>query len=856
MVNKIALIPILIVGIISINTTLRADTLTLSTVADFQQADISNGMITLTNDGEITQNYYFDPDVITSTSTLPKSLCNHAACTFADVVVVVGGFDASSYSDAVYLNTIQGSGLGSWRNGPSLPVAVRDHKIAKNGNYIYCFGGQTAGGLQGNVYRAAIDYNAKTLGTWQNAGTMPTLLEKYALITHLNQIYLIGGTNGTPSDQVYMCDLDINGNLTNWQLLTPLPKNLSDLNAAEYGGSIWVVGGNNGSNDVQDVYVATIQGDGQISNWAAKGNYPLPISRHGLVSTSAGLIVLGGVSNSVYQANAYYSSIRDSNTLNAWTFKMLPGALADQAAVIYKDQLIYIGGRDNTMVLSDARRVTLKDYKPWKGTSVLIASIRFDEIVEGIHDFVYFTGGQNGSMEIVDEVYKSTLQPTGGCGPWSIGGYLPVSIIAHSAMGYNNRMYISGGRIEGLNNTNVVYYSNAISSGTGDITNWSWATPLPHTMVDHESIAHNGYIYIFEDASVYMNSVNTDGSLGNTWTQTAGLPAPAGEINPVVLNNRMYIFLQTTPVRVVFSEIGAGGILGSWSETTQLSSTFSYEGGAFVADTALVCIDRYSHIARAIINPDGTVNRWERMDDVSENDRDYFAAYHIGGVYYSGRYNINTANSYQNYLTPFRYCTQVILPIITFNSIANIQNVIWQSSYPSYEVQFWYRTFNQTWSPRTIVDGTTLTMPVNQNALGIQIGYFIQSQRKKVSDVSSVQVNYINLDTTPTPVVLPEGFDGQVISKKYTYVYPNPSRGHLARFNIYAAEPANASLKIFTTTNRLVYSTDNRSLSLGNNEITWNCSDIANGVYFYKVTAKGDRTGAEETILKKIAIIK
>lgn len=108
---------------------------------------------------------------------------------------------------------------------------------------------------------------------------------------------------------------------------------------------------------------------------------------------------------------------------------------------------------------------------------------------------------------------------------------------------------------------------------------------------------------------------------------------------------------------------------------------------------------------------------------------------------------------------------------------------------------------------------------------------------------------------TPTPTKTPvPDFDGQIISKSYVYAAPNPIRGHIAKIHIMTLQPAEVSVKMFTTTNKEVMSF-NRNYGTGMQIESLNMSNLANGVYFLLVKARA-ANGLEEKVIKKIALIK
>jgi hypothetical protein len=855
MVKKITLMIIFSAAIINSNTTLRADTLTLSTVADFQQTEIQNGIITNLSDGEINQNFRLEPAVLTITgNALPKELYRHAGCLFADTVVVAGGMDMTNYSSEVYLNHISGNEMTSWQQGPDLPVAVRDHKICRVGNYIYSFGGRTSAAVISTIYRSPINFQDKTLGAWQAVGNLPSPLERFALVKSKGSIYIIGGANGSPVNKVYFAGVDPSFNLLAWQETTALPYVAANLGAAVHGNEIWIVGGNNGFVDVANIYTSQINLDGSLGAWIAKTNYPLPISRHIMESTGVGLIVAGGVSNGTNLKAVYWSEINEDKAIIAWKNSNLADNLFDHVGLIQTANLYLLGGRNNTTPLSQSLRMPLNTWQPWKLSTAMTDSVKFPTAITGIHNYAYYTGGLlTAPAQFTNRIYKSAFQTSGGLGSWTNGGYLPVSIQAHAGVGYNSRMYILGGNIWGEGNTNVVYYSGQIDAVPGNVTSWSFGTPLPVTMTcenfNTNSLAFNDYIYVFDRNRIYMNTINSDGSLGSAWTQNNTMPIEMGNINPVIVNGNVYVFSNTNPVRVFYAGIQLSGNLNPWQETLSLGSSFGIQGASCVYKNSILVAVNAGYEAQAEMNPDGSILCWNRWDDG-------IAAGPFDGRMtifdYNNMVNIFGSLVYPLFINPLKYQTKSDIPIF-FSNEKSIQNISWQSTFPTNHLSCRYRFFRQQWGPWVTAPDFATDIMINQNAQYIQLGMDIEATRKESGLINDVSINYSDIPL-PTPTL--EGFTSNIISEKYTYVYPNPVRSRNARFRVYTKEPAKLLLKIFTPHGQFVYSREINANGIGYVEFDWECSNIANGVYFYQVEATGLRSGIKEKVLKKLALVR
>jgi hypothetical protein len=159
-----------------------------------------------------------------------------------------------------------------------------------------------------------------------------------------------------------------------------------------------------------------------------------------------------------------------------------------------------------------------------------------------------------------------------------------------------------------------------------------------------------------------------------------------------------------------------------------------------------------------------------------------------------------------------------------------------------------YSWINNQWETNDLGLSTSVTGKLS-------IGDSDNNNRQELCGITSDYYvrkwEYESLIPTPTPL---KNFEGRIIDPDYIYAAPNPVRGHYANIVIFTNESASITAKLFTTTNREVFSFD-RNYSKGQHAERINISNLANGVYLLLVKAKSD-SGTEEKVIKKIAIVK
>ncbi len=851
------------VGVCFLSTVALADSVTYTTVADFQKADVKNGILTFTDDGEITQNTVLDPVSVTITSTsLPKGLFGHASCSFADTLVVAGGFDASNYSASVYLNTVVNNDLGSWTLGPDLPVGTRDHQLVKIGKYIYCFGGRTSTGVSDKVYKSEIDFSGNTLEPWRSAGNLPTALERFALVTYRSKVYVLGGLNGTATNKVYSAELDPAGNLMPWQEVSALPGAAYDLAAVVHGKKLITVGGNNGGSDITNIYMADINADGTLGSWMTMGMYTKPISRHTLCSTSVGLLVSGGSSSGVIQSETNSCQIGETYILSGWTALNLAVPSMQHTATVIGMQMFILGGKYNASPYTRVVRVPLSDCLGWRVTfSTYPDSVVRSAATSNVYDFAYVGGGADSTLAGTQNLNCVRFMSDGSTSTWNLSGILPYPAAGHAMTSYQNRIYVAGGNTHSAcGNTTAVFFSDLISTN-GLVTGWTRTTSLPLAMgyFYFKTITHNGNFYVFNGTSVLHTTINAGGSLGTMWTNDTSLTNTISPNTiPIVINNRMYVFYDTTGVSGLYvGEIAPNGSISHWRETLALPVRITNAG--LVQRDGNLLINGYRSGGQfaylGIINSSsGEVQQWQSKESllpIITGGNTFISTWYENFCYIIG------PGYPQSYL-PTKYKMTIEFSPINWLELKNTQDILWTHSFLGFDIECRYRIFSEgQWGAWNTISGLSTAQPINQQLQYVQIGADI-SKSLRTGTFQSVSLNYSNLPPTPTttPIVVDKWALGDNQLKAInSRIYP--LRGESTEIRWQQKEDNKVFIKVYSMTGELMKTLVDGVEYPGKqlNKVYWNGvnnsgSCVGSGIYIVHIQAGTFKSYVKVAVIK------
>lgn len=363
-----------------------------------------------------------------------------------------------------------------------------------------------------------------SLEDWGATTNLPQNLISHQVTVWRDYVYLVGGYNGTTEvNTVYRATQQTTG-LSSWTTLPALPVALRDMAVVASQTHLFVIGGRNAEGVSDKIYQAALNNDGSIGNWEeASVNLPQPIWGMRSVMAMGNIYIIGGGNTDDINAASkkVYRMTLDADGRMASISAMtnLPAARNGHAVAVYESQIFVIGGYDATHTAKKA-------------------------------------------------VYAATINLNGTLSSWSSKTSLPTAVYDHSAVCANGIIAVIGGH-DGSLPSNKCYYSYL------DGTNLSWALSdiiLPERYTQGAGFAFGDKLFYCGGQSISnaLNSyvrfmvVNTNGQMAPK-ASFIGLPFNVGAPKTMQqLDYSLSYTSSTTSYEVLYRLAGANKTFGNW----------------------------------------------------------------------------------------------------------------------------------------------------------------------------------------------------------------------------------------------------------------------------------------------------
>ncbi len=285
-------------------------------------------------------------------------------------------------STATYYAPIDAYGVvGSWSSGGTLPTAVSWGKLVNAGGTLYYAGGQT-GASNATAVSTIYFTSAVTSGnpTWNgtaatkgigDTGSGAQTRTEFGVATWNDRIYVTGGfsSSGAAQSSVFSsASLAAGGNITaNWTSTTGFNFARGGHTTIAYANNLYLLGGFDGTNYLNNVQYTQINGDGTVDAWTYTTSLDGPIRDADGFAANGYMYLVGGRSAATTCApNTFIAPISANTTIatgnnptgiGEW-FETNVRYTGDRfgAAVSYSNgRLILIGGGCTSFVSSGDR---------------------------------------------------------------------------------------------------------------------------------------------------------------------------------------------------------------------------------------------------------------------------------------------------------------------------------------------------------------------------------------------------------------------------------------------------------------------------------------------------------------------
>jgi len=548
-------------------------------------------------------------------TSLPGALSLTNAIVIKNKVYILGGQNGTNtVTTAVYVADINADGtLGTWGNGPALPLAFAYSQAFVNKNKVYVVTGLNGGAAYSHVLSSVIKEDG-SLESWVTEQPIPAAIYATSLLVTHSRVYIIGGSDtSVHKNTVYSAVLNSDGSIGSWSTVQNFPVTLTLAAAYVVKNYAYILGGHQTNSPSNVIYKALINTDGTLGDWVNAGTLPVTMTyiTGNIVATKNHLYIISGYFNSAHSANVYYTDI--SGGLNDYS--------SYYSNVIEQNYMVAGSGKPWQQQYQ-INTTQSDDITGWVTDSSLTPNTNYRVSAVATKNRVYMIGGWNGTVA-QNSVYSAPVNLDGTLDVWAAETNFPVGVFGGQLVAVGNKLY----HIGGTNNSSYYasVYSCAINSD-GTLGTWTvTANSLPVARAQGQVIVTRNRIYYLGGynggylSTVYSAQVYPSGEIG-VWTAGTNLPIAICHAQVFITKNRVYLIGgQTTGGtwlnNVYTAPVNADGTIGSWASGTSLPVALG-ESSLYVTKNTVYLLGGGNtsgpslSVYKASINTDGVIGTW------------------------------------------------------------------------------------------------------------------------------------------------------------------------------------------------------------------------------------------------------
>lgn len=322
---------------------------------------------------------------------LPAARTDGAVVQSGSTLIYVGGTDGTTAQSTVYATRVTADGnLGTWTAGAALPAPRARAAVAFLGGQVYVIGGADASGAPTDTVYVGTPDSSGAVPSWTASDTLelPAPRDGATVAVAGDGLFLVGGRDASgPTATVWKATLDTTGALQAWKPTTSLPAARTLSGAVIEGAFIYVLGGADAKGATDTVFRGDVASSGTngtaVSRWAVAGGtaqLPKPRTDASVFTANGTIYVIGGSDGSKPQSQLYWAAPDASGNIASWSHLAqsdLPAAAAisGAAAIASGSHAFLVGGQTLSGPTTSSSRSNLSPQPPFFALGLIGATI-------------------------------------------------------------------------------------------------------------------------------------------------------------------------------------------------------------------------------------------------------------------------------------------------------------------------------------------------------------------------------------------------------------------------------------------------------------------------------------------------
>lgn len=586
-----------------------------------------------------------------SANSMVTAVSAFAFASYNGYVYVIGG----NQGGGVYSQSVQMAQLNSGSCGTSAWTTTTNYRdtlgnepaVAYNG-YLYTMGSKA--GSTTSTYSIPINADGTLGTTWTQQTSFNNQRSKGNFVAYGGYLYLVGGqVSSLAITSVEYAKFTGSGTLGAWSTTSSLNTGRSYPGAVAYNGYLYAIGGDD---DTSTAYATTesakINADGSLGSWSYNTAMSHTLRNNPNISSDGNHLyfVSGNVDGyNSYSLNTYMMTINNGGTGRPGSWSTDASAVGSyqegNTAIAYSDNLYYVCGYASSSIYVTSLAIADDGSLGSPVTTGSNCNTWGQAVAYG--GYLYALGGGSSGSASAGVAY-APLSSNGSIGTWQTATSMPDGRRMFAAVAYNGYLYVLGGETNTGGISNDVEYAQIHTDGS--LGSWTTAGGFTAGREGLSAVAYGSYIYVLggSDGTTYRNDVqfanlNSDGSIGTWSAATSFLRGRYGQ-NSVAYDGYMYVFAGTNTSTdyndVQYAPINGNGSLGPWQTANSFTTGRTFGGGVaydgylyVVAGSNYSGSSQYNDVQYALLNTISMNAHYSKLINLNTNAN-------VGAVYFNG----------------------------------------------------------------------------------------------------------------------------------------------------------------------------------------------------------------------------